>query len=58
MKENVHSRERNKYVGMWLRKAWCKQLLVSLLVRDVTSLQTPSFHRNDFSLVQIIFHAV
>ena len=31
-------------------------LLVSFFFYDMTSLQPPSFHRNDFPLVPLIFH--
>ena len=29
--------------------SWCRHLLVPFLFHDVTSLHSPSFHRNDFS---------
>ena len=35
---------------------WCKDLLVPFIFHDVTSLHPPSFHRNDFPLVPLIFH--
>ena len=37
--------------------SWCRHLLVSFLFHALTSLYPPSFHRNDFPLVPLIFHS-
>ena len=38
--------------------SWCRHLLISFLFHALTSLHLPSFHRNDFPLVPLIFHSL
>ena len=52
-KQNSEQRCRDGVMNEFV--SWCRHLLVSFLFRALTSLQPPSFHRNDFSTCYTTF---